>query len=112
MDGRVGRRDFLGGATGVAALSFGAPALAQEHAAPQTAGGLSQLPYQERTRADRMRWWHEAKFGMFIHWGLYSVIGHQEWVMESEGIPIPQYERLARHFNPKPGCAREWARLA
>ena len=49
---------------------------------------------------------------MFVHWGLYSVIGHQEWLMESEGIPIPQYERLARHFQPKPGCAREWARLA
>jgi alpha-L-fucosidase len=49
---------------------------------------------------------------MFVHWGLYSVIGHQEWVMESEGIPVPEYEKLARHFRPKPGAAREWARLA
>nr|WP_294813338.1 alpha-L-fucosidase [uncultured Sphingomonas sp.] len=113
MDHRVGRRNFLGGATGAAAaLSFVPSALAQEHAASQTAQGPTLLPYQERTRADRMRWWHEAKFGMFIHWGLYSVIGHQEWVLESEGIPLPQYERLARHFDPKPGCAREWARLA
>jgi alpha-L-fucosidase len=59
-----------------------------------------------------MKWWHEAKFGMFIHWGLYSVIGPHEWAMEVEGIPIPQYELLARHFNPKPNAARDWARLA
>jgi hypothetical protein len=30
-------------------------------------------------RDRRMKWWHEAKFGMFIHWGLYSVLGHHEW---------------------------------
>jgi alpha-L-fucosidase len=49
---------------------------------------------------------------MFIHWGLYSLIGQHEWSKEQEGIPIPQYELLARHFNPKPNAAREWARLA
>jgi alpha-L-fucosidase len=59
-----------------------------------------------------MRWWHQAKFGMFIHWGLYSVIGQHEWAMQIEGIPIPQYELLAKHFTPKPNAAREWARLA
>jgi hypothetical protein len=37
-------------------------------------------------RARRMKWWHEAKFGMFIHWGLYSVVGRHEWVMEMEGF--------------------------
>src|SRR5260370_7622559 len=59
-----------------------------------------------------MKGWHEAKFGMFIHWGLYCVIGRHEWAMEVEGIPIPQYELLAKHFNPKPNAARDWARLA
>ena len=59
-----------------------------------------------------MQWWMDAKFGMFIHWGLYSIIGHQEWVLESEGVPIPQYEILAKHFKPKPNAAHEWARLA
>jgi hypothetical protein len=43
----------------------------------------------------RIQWWQEAKFGMFIHWGLYSVIGRHEWAMDMEGIPIPQYEMLA-----------------
>jgi alpha-L-fucosidase len=67
---------------------------------------------QAATREERMKWWHEAKFGMFIHWGLYSVIGQHEWVKEYEGIPIPQYEILAKHFHPKPNAARDWARLA
>ena len=59
-----------------------------------------------------MAWWHEAKFGMFIHWGLYSVIGQHEWAKENEGVPLLQYELLAKHFHPKPNAAREWARLA
>jgi alpha-L-fucosidase len=59
-----------------------------------------------------MRWWHEAKFGMFIHWGLYSVIGQHEWAMEAEGIPVAQYQQLAKHFAPKPHAARAWAKLA
>ena len=42
----------------------------------------------EADRERRMQWWHEAKFGMFVHWGLYSVLGRHEWVMENEGIPI------------------------
>ena len=67
---------------------------------------------QAATRAQRMAWWHQATFGMFIHWGLYSVIGQHEWAMEVEGVPIPQYEKLAKHFNPKPNAARDWARLA
>ena len=60
----------------------------------------------------RMAWWHEAKFGMFIHWGLYSVIGQHEWAKEQEGVPLLQYEILAKHFHPKPNAARDWARLA
>ncbi len=64
------------------------------------------------TRAHRLAWWQEAKFGMFIDWGLYSVIGQHEWALEVEGIPLQQYELLARHFQPRPHAAREWARLA
>jgi len=67
---------------------------------------------EEEDRARRMRWWHEAKFGMFIHFGLYSLIGRHEWAMEMEGIPVAEYEKLAKQFNPKPNAAREWARLA
>src|ERR1017187_109817 len=52
------------------------------------------------------------KFGMFIHWGLYSVIGQHEWAKEVEGIPLEQYEQLAHAFKPKPNAARDWAKLA
>ncbi|MGA3092363.1 MAG: alpha-L-fucosidase [Terriglobales bacterium] len=63
-------------------------------------------------RARRMQWWHDAKFGMFVHWGLYSVLGRHEWVMENEGIPVAEYEPLAKRFQPQPNAARAWARLA
>ena len=59
-----------------------------------------------------MQWWHQAKFGMFIHWGLYSVVGRHEWVMEMEGVPVKEYEPLAQQFRPKPNAARAWAQLA
>ena len=49
---------------------------------------------------------------MFIHWGLYSVLGRHEWVMEMEGIPAAEYVQLAKRFTPKPNAARAWARLA
>jgi alpha-L-fucosidase len=63
-------------------------------------------------RARRMQWWHQARFGMFIHWGLYSVLGRHEWVMENEGIPVSEYAPLAKHFKPKPNAAQAWAKLA
>jgi alpha-L-fucosidase len=72
----------------------------------------AQNSEQVASRRQRLQWWSDARFGMFIHWGLYSIIGHQEWVLESEGIPIPQYEILAKHFKPRPNVAREWAKLA
>jgi alpha-L-fucosidase len=63
-------------------------------------------------RERRMKWWHGAKFGMFIHWGLYSTLGRHEWVMENEGIPVGEYEKLAPNFKPLPNAARAWAQLA
>jgi alpha-L-fucosidase len=59
-----------------------------------------------------MQWWHAAKFGMFIHWGLYSVHGRHEWAMEDEAIPIDQYMQFAKQFKPKPNAPRDFARLA
>jgi alpha-L-fucosidase len=66
----------------------------------------------EASRAERMRWWREARFGMFVHWGLYSQLGRHEWVMNRERIPIKDYEPLAASWHPKEGAARDWARLA
>ena len=64
------------------------------------------------TRPERIRWWQEARFGMFVHWGLYAQLGRHEWVMNRERIPVAEYEKLADTWKPKPRPAREWARLA
>lgn len=87
----------------------------QNSSTPTAAQIPAQSEEQQRedaSRARRMEWWHAAKFGMFIHFGLYSVYGHHEWAMEEEGIPVAEYEQLAHRFHPRPGFAREWARLA
>lgn len=80
-------------------------------AAP-AASAMAMQPTSEADRERRMKWWHEARFGMFIHWGLYSVLGRHEWAMEQEGIPVAEYEKLAAQFKPKPTPAKEWAALA
>ena len=76
---------------------------------------LSKSAYEEAiaaTRAERMAWWRDARFGMFVHYGLHTVLGRNEWAMAIENWPIAEYEQLAEQFTPKPGCTREWARLA
>ena len=77
-----------------------------------SASEQAYLDKTERSRARRMQWWHAARFGMFIHWGLYAQLGRNEWVMNLERIPVRDYELLADSWHPKPGCAREWAALA
>ncbi|MBN2393246.1 MAG: alpha-L-fucosidase [Anaerolineae bacterium] len=64
------------------------------------------------TRPERIRWWQEARFGMFVHWGLYAQLGRHEWVMNRERIPVAEYEKLADTWQPKDRPAREWAALA
>lgn len=59
-----------------------------------------------------LAWFREAKYGMFIHWGLYSLLARGEWVKHMDGIADAEYEALATRFQPRPGCAREWAALA
>jgi alpha-L-fucosidase len=76
---------------------------------------LSKPDYESliaSTRDARMDLWRDARFGMFIHFGLYSQYGHHEWAMTQENFPIEEYEKLANEFNPKPGAPREWAALA
>jgi len=57
-------------------------------------------------------WFRDAKFGMFIHWGVYSQLGAGEWVMQNRGITVDHYEWLASAFNPVKFDAREWVTLA
>ncbi|MFW5857907.1 MAG: alpha-L-fucosidase [Planctomycetota bacterium] len=66
----------------------------------------------EATRDERMRWWREARFGLFVHFGLYALLGRHEWAMATECIPKEEYEALADRFAPAPGAPRTWAKLA
>ncbi len=67
---------------------------------------------EQADRARRMAWWHEARFGMFVHFGLYSILGRHEWVQNNEQIPQDEYDLLADRFDPEPNCPRAWAKLA
>jgi alpha-L-fucosidase len=90
----------------------------------QTSMDTTQDYLQESTEAfdQRMEWWRDAGFGMFIHWGPYavpagihkgeSVKGIGEWIMHRGQIPVAEYEEYSRQFNPTQYDAREWVRIA
>lgn len=61
---------------------------------------------------EQMKWWRDAKFGMFIHWGLYSIDGNGEWAMFNNKIPADEYAKLADKFNPQYFDANVWAKVA
>lgn len=66
----------------------------------------------ETNAAARIQWWRDAKFGMFIHWGLYAIPGRGEWVQWNEQIPVNEYAKLADQFNPTNFTPDSWAELA
>lgn len=57
-------------------------------------------------------WFENAKFGLFIHWGVYSILGDGEWVMEQQKISIKDYEKLPKFFNPIDFNPKEWVQIA
>lgn len=73
-------------------------------------GAPGYQPSAENVEA--RKWFQEARFGMFIHWGVYSVLGNGEWVMQREEIPVAEYEKLPARFNPVKFNAAEWVSLA
>jgi len=62
-------------------------------------GQIAYIPSAANLEA--RRWFQDAKFGLFIHWGVYSVLGDGEWVMETHKMPISDYELLPARFNPQ-----------
>lgn len=74
----------------------------------------------ENNADDRMAWWREARFGMFIHWGLYAVpagewegtTNHAEWIRTTAQIPIETYDEFVYQFNPVKFDAEEWVTMA
>jgi alpha-L-fucosidase len=115
----------------VAAANANAQATAPERKANQPKAKRSVkdirplvIPESERSAHERrMSWWREAKFGLFIHWGIYSIPagvwkgqevrqGAAEWIMLRARIPIKEYGQLAAQFNPVKFNADEWVTLA
>ncbi|MHC4148200.1 MAG: alpha-L-fucosidase [Planctomycetota bacterium] len=97
------------------------PALADKPTC-STADLQSSQSETKDQRDRRMEWWRQARFGMFIHWGLYAVPagewkgketpGIGEWIMNSAQIPVAEYELLARQFNPIKFDAEQWVKIA
>lgn len=88
----------------------------------QTSVAVGASTETKAERDARMKWWHEAKFGMFIHWGVYSVPagyyqgkpvgGVGEWIMNEAKIPVADYHSFAAQFNPTQYNPEAWVRLA
>jgi alpha-L-fucosidase len=110
----------------VAALLLAAPMLRAQNP-PTAAPVLHPIPSIQDTETPaqkdaRMAWWREARFGMFIHWGLYSVpagtwdgkqvTGLGEWIMNHGSIPVADYKALAGQFNPTGFSAHDIVALA
>src|SRR6476469_417934 len=60
----------------------------------------------------RMAWWRKARFGMFIHWGIYAVPADGEWYMTNHRVPRDKYAQYARQFDPVKFDADRWAQIA
>jgi alpha-L-fucosidase len=88
-----------------------------------SAQGASSVAAETKEHRDaRMAWWREAKFGMFIHWGVYSVPagyyqgkpvpGIGEWIMNKGKIPMAEYQQFAKEFDPTNFKADQWVKIA
>ncbi|BDI28538.1 alpha-L-fucosidase [Capsulimonas corticalis] len=105
---------------------------ARAEAPAAAASPVVEDPHAHETKAQRdarMKWWREARFGMFVHWGLYAVPGgfwngkpvggravntqgYGEWIMHNAEIPVADYAKLAPQFNPTQFDADAWAQAA
>jgi alpha-L-fucosidase len=91
-------------------------------AVPQPIVATRAVPTAQTERDSRMAWWREARFGMFVHWGLYAVPAGEykgrrakdigEWIMSWADIPRVEYETFATEFNPVEFDAAQWVRMA
>jgi alpha-L-fucosidase len=76
------------------------------------ASDLERSDRERSGRAERLWWMREARFGLFVHWGLYSVAARHEWVKQRERLDDAAYQRYFEHFDPDLYDPRRWAQLA
>ncbi len=75
-------------------------------------GVSGPCPRAAAPETPQQQWFQDAKFGLFIHWGVYSVLGDGEWVMNNRKITVAEYEKLPPQFNPTEFNPAEWVSLA
>ncbi len=73
---------------------------------------MANLSAQSKAVKPDVKWFEDARFGMFVHFGPYSVLGDGEWVMNNRPIKTNEYKRLQDFFNPQEFNAAEWVRIA
>ena len=110
---------IVGAVTGMAALECGAAVAPAASVAPVA---QASRPAVNPAREKRLEWFREAKYGLFIHWGLYAIPAGQwngrvipglgEWIMFRTPVPVREYEKLAARFNPVKYNPDEWVKLA
>jgi alpha-L-fucosidase len=76
------------------------------------AAALGQTYQPSEANLKAREWFENARFGMFIHWGVYSVLGDGEWVMNNRKMTVAEYEKLPPQFNPTEYNPAEWVALA
>jgi alpha-L-fucosidase len=88
------------------------PATPGASSVPAATSFAAASPAPASPAPDRLQWFREAKFGLFIHWGVYSMIGREEWARQILQIPLSEYQYYADNFNPVDFNPAEWAALA
>src|SRR5689334_22862449 len=104
----------------LAACHSSGPSQTQPSKAAESQPAPATTPAAEKPDDHRMDWWREARFGMFIHWGLYAIpagewdgkTSYGEWIRHEARIPVAEYEKFKDQFNPVKFDADEWVRLA
>jgi alpha-L-fucosidase len=111
------------GIIGICAMLFVCPFACKkaqhERAEPEAAMQQGKIETAQE-KDNRMAWWREARFGLFIHWGLYAIpagewkgeTDHAEWILTTAQIPVSEYEKFAIQFNPVKFSPSDWVKAA
>ena len=108
---------------GIGLLLFSSPISCKKSTQKSAESEVEIQPDKKETAQEkdkRMAWWREARFGLFIHWGLYAIPAgewkgetrHAEWILTTAQIPVKEYEKFAPRFNPAKFAPEEWVKTA
>jgi alpha-L-fucosidase len=108
---------------GICVMLFASPISCKKSPEKSTEPKVEMQPGEKKMAKEkdkRMAWWREARFGLFIHWGLYAIpagewqdeTNHAEWILTTAQIPVNEYEKFAPRFNPVKFNPEDWVNAA